>query len=163
MRNVIVYCTSHGTTEKAATKLADLLQGEVKLLNLKDYDAVLDLSEFDTVIIGASIHIGNIQRKMKQFMNENYNDLVKKRLGLFLCCMREGEIAEQQFEDAFPQELREISIDNALFGGEFLISKMNFFERLIVKKVSGTTEDTFSLNERRIEEFADAFNTMRIA
>lgn len=81
-----------------------------------------------------------------------------KHLGLFLCCMFEGEKAEQQFEATYPKELREHSSANGLFGGEFMISKMNFLERQIVKKVAGVTSDVSKINVEEIERFANKYN-----
>ncbi|SHI45248.1 Flavodoxin domain-containing protein [Desulfosporosinus lacus DSM 15449] len=81
-----------------------------------------------------------------------------KRLGLFLCCMFEGEKAAQQFETTYPKELREHSKANGLFGGEFMVSKMNFIERQIVKKVAGATSDVSKINVEEIERFAKKLN-----
>lgn len=72
--------------------------------------------------------------------------------------MRTGDIAAQQFKAAFPEELRMHAVATSLFGGEFLVSKMNFVEKKIVKKVSGVSEDTMMLNEKEIFSFAEKFN-----
>ena len=162
MKYVIVYCSTHGTTEKAAKMVKERLIGDVVLLDLKKRSEI-DLTIFDTVIIGGSIHVGNVQSKVRRFISKNLNVLKQKRIGLFLCCMREGEVAELQFNKAFPLELREISVANSLFGGEFLVSKMNFIERQIVKKVSDTTENTYFLKEDNIRQFADILNMKEIA
>lgn len=157
MNSLIVYCSSHGTTEKAARILGDYLDGDVKLIDLRENN-VLDLTPYDAVIIGGSIHVGNIQRKVKKFISEHHTELFTKKIGLFLCCMFEGEKAKEQFEQAFPQDLRERSISNGLFGGEFLVSRMNFLERQIVKKVAGVKVDTSNINEVSIKEFAEHVN-----
>lgn len=60
--------------------------------------------------------------------------------------MFEGDKAAKQFETSFPIELREISISNGLFGGEFIFAKMNLLERTIVKKVSGVNNDVSKLD-----------------
>ncbi|SDY27336.1 menaquinone-dependent protoporphyrinogen oxidase [Evansella caseinilytica] len=162
MKHLIVYCTSHGTTEKAAEILSKQLKGETIRVNLKMNKAP-DLSIFDTVLIGGSIHAGNIQRTIKKFIRENEKQLYAKEVGLFLCCMYEGEKAKEQFNQAFPEKLRQHSSANSLFGGEFLMSKMNFIERKIIQKVSGTTTDTFNLDELAIEEFAEQVNALRMS
>lgn len=156
MRTLIVYCSSHGTTKKAAEKLKDLLEGPVQLVDLKA-EKEPKLDSFDAVIIGGSIHAGHIQMKLKKFMDKQAPLLLAKRLGLFLCCMREGEIAEEQFNRAFPERLREHAITHGLFGGEFLVSKMNIVERKIIRKVNGVTKETSKLSEPSIKEFATSF------
>lgn len=162
MKTLIVYCSSHGTTGKAAHMLRKHIEGEVVVLNLNQTKLQSDLQIFDSVIIGGSIHAGNIQSKVKKFIKENHEVLLTRNIGLFLCCMREGEIASEQFENAFPAELRERAIATGIFGGEFLVSKMNFFEKLIVKKVSGVTEDTSKIDVQSIEDFAKAFNSRQV-
>lgn len=158
MRTLIVYCSSHGTTEKAAGLVAEYLEGEVLSVDLKRDKIDFELKDYDTVIIGGSIHAGSIQRRIKQFIAKHQDELLEKELGLFLCCMREGELAIQQFNQAFPQDLRKNSAAMALFGGEFLVSKMNFFERQVVKKVDGVVEDRSNLDTKAIMEFAATIN-----
>jgi menaquinone-dependent protoporphyrinogen oxidase len=157
MKSLIVYCSSHGTTERAAQILRESLAGEVTIVDLKK-KSVLDLASFDVVVIGGSIHAGNIQRKVKQFIQDQLPVLLTKKVGLFLCCMHEGEQANLQFEQAFPKELREKSLSNGLFGGEFNFARMNFLERQIVKKVAGVKEDKSTFNEAIIHQFAEQLN-----
>ncbi|WML26971.1 flavodoxin domain-containing protein [Neobacillus sp. OS1-33] len=161
MKCLIVYCSSHGTTEKAVGFLIEGLDGKVFAVDLKRDKEKLDLTKFDTVIIGGSIHAGNIQRKIKQFIRNNLDTLLEKNIGLFLCCMQDGETAIEQFNNAFPQELRKNSAAMGLFGGEFLLSEMNFLEKQIVKKVSGATIDQSNLDYEAIKEFASKLNHMK--
>jgi menaquinone-dependent protoporphyrinogen oxidase len=161
MKSLIVYCSSHGTTEKAVRFLSESLEGEVLAVDLKRERIKFDLGHFDTVIIGGSIHAGNIQRKIKQFIKINLDTLLEKDVGLFLCCMHDGETAIEQFNKAFPQELRKNSTAMGLFGGEFLLSEMNYFEKQIVKKVSGATIDQSNLDYEAIKEFASKLNHLK--
>lgn len=57
--------------------------------------------------------------------------------------MEEGEVAQKQLQNAFPDELLNIAKATACFGGEFNFEKMNFFERLIVKKVAKSKSKHF--------------------
>ncbi|MCO5384453.1 flavodoxin domain-containing protein [Desulfosporosinus sp.] len=157
MRTLIIFSSSHGTTEKAAQLLKKQLNGEVELINLKKLSNP-PLTDYDSVILGSSIYAGSVKSKVKQFIKQNQKALMTKHLGLFLCCMFEGEKAEQQFETTYPKELREHSKANGLFGGEFLVSKMNFIERQIVKKVAGVTSDVSKINVEEIERFAEKLN-----
>ena len=160
-RCLIVYCSSHGTTEKAVRFLSEILKGEVQTVDLKREKVKFDLRNFDTIIIGGSIHAGNIQRKIKQFITHHYDTLLEKEVGLFLCCMNDGETAIEQFNHAFPQELRKNSEAMGLFGGEFLLSEMNFIEKQIVKKVSGATIDQLNLDYEAIKEFTLKLNNIQ--
>jgi menaquinone-dependent protoporphyrinogen oxidase len=157
MNSLIVYCSSHGTTAKAARLLAERLEGIVELIDLsKQKDP--DITSYDAVIVGGSIHAGNIQRKVKGFINKNHDLLLQKKLGLFLCCYREGDEAKAQFENAFPKDLRTVAKSEGLFGGEFIFSDMNLIERIIVKKVAGVAGDQSTFNVDSINKFAENFN-----
>ncbi|MEH7417615.1 flavodoxin domain-containing protein [Neobacillus drentensis] len=162
MKSLIVYCSSHGTTEKVVGILSEYLAGEVVSVDLKKDNHNIDLEKYDAVIIGGSIHAGMIQRRIKKFIHAFHEKLVDKELGLFLVCMREGDLAVEQFNNAYPQDLRKNSVALGLFGGEFLVSKMNFFERQVVKKVDGITADQYKLDFEAIREFTSRFNNLKI-
>ena len=154
MKTAIIYASSHGTTEKVAKQIQNGLGAErVQLVNLKSTKAI-DLSLFDTVIIGGSVHAGQMQGKVKSFCKKNMVDLLQRRLGLFMVGMNEPEF-EKEFENAFPELLRRHAISSKCVGGEFLFEKMNFFEKLIVKKVSGISQNVSKIDEDRIAELVD--------
>ncbi|HHY72293.1 MAG TPA: flavodoxin [Bacillus bacterium] len=159
MKILIVFTSSHGTTEKAAYILSTLLDGEVDIVDLR-VNASQDVMVYDAVIIGASIHAGSISRKVKHFITKNQDELASKKIGLFLCCMWEGEVAQEQFEQSFPKQLRDLSVSNGLFGGEFIFEKMNFIEKQIVRIVNGATEDVSKLDVESIKVFANKFNAV---
>jgi menaquinone-dependent protoporphyrinogen oxidase len=153
VNTAIVYMTKHGCTEKAAQILMEKLGGDVAAVNLKSAGEP-DLSQYDTVIIGGSIYAGKIQVRVTKFIEKHREVLLTKRLGLYLCCMFDGETAGKQFEEAYPWELRDHACATGLFAGELDFSKMNFFERKIVKKVANIEESVSRLDSCAIEEFA---------
>jgi menaquinone-dependent protoporphyrinogen oxidase len=157
MSTLIAYVTTHGCTEKAAQMLKEQLKDDVTLVNLKK-NSRPDLSTFDTIIIGGSIHAGQIQGRVKRFCQDHLETLKQKRLGLFLCCMEEGDTAQKQFDEAFPAELRTHASVTGLFGGEFDFDKMNFFYRAIIKKMAGTTESISKIKKDNIHQFAATLN-----
>jgi menaquinone-dependent protoporphyrinogen oxidase len=156
MKTAIIYTSTHGTTEKVARMIQSAMGEEnVELFNLKTGDAI-DLHEYEKVIIGGSVHAGNIQKRIKDFCRNNMVGLLQKHLGLFLCCMYDGDIAVTQFNTAFPELLRSHSSSNKLVGGEFLMDKMNFFEKFLIKKISGVTESVSKIDEAKVQELVDA-------
>ncbi len=135
MKTLITYATNHGCTEKTAFLLNDFLGGTAQLINLKE-NSNPDLTNFDRIIIGGSIHAGRIQKNIKKFCEKHKNELKNKELGLFICCMEEGEKAQVQFNDAFPEILRQNAKASACLGGEFDFEKMTAFQKMIIKKVT---------------------------
>ncbi|MDO9512148.1 MAG: flavodoxin domain-containing protein [Bacteroidales bacterium] len=156
MKTAIIYTSWHGTTESIAQTIAEKLGSEnCQIINLKKQTKI-NTDNYDHVILGSSIHAGNISGKMKKFISKNTLTLLQKKLGLYICCMDPNRELIQ-FETAFPDILRKHASAMAILGGEFKMEKMNFFERLIVKKVSGITESKSKIKTEEIEKFIHDF------
>lgn len=150
MKTAIIFATSHGTTEKVAQQIQSELGNNAQLINLKGSKAV-DLSQFEQVIIGGSIHAGMMQGKVRDFCKKNLVDLLQKRVALFMCGMNEPDF-ETEFNNAFPELLRKHAITSKCIGGEFLFERMNFVERFIVNKISGVSQNVSKIDELKIME-----------
>ena len=151
MKTAIIYATSHGTTEKVAIQIKNGLDSDnVQLFNLKQNKKV-DLSSFEQVLIGGSIHAGQIQGSVKAFCSKNMVELLQKRVVLFVCGMNKPQF-ETELNNAYPELLRKHAVCSVVVGGEFLIGKMNFFEKLIVRKVSKVTKDVSSIDDAKVKE-----------
>jgi len=158
MKTAIVYVSKHGTTEKTVHKIRKGLgEANTVLFDLKK-SSLIDLSQFDQIIVGGSIHAGMIQNRVKDFCNKNSLTLLEKRLGLFISCFYEGETAQTQLEKAFPEILRKHALSCKVMGGEMLMESMNFFEKLIVKKVAGITQSESKIKNENIEAFIQEIN-----
>jgi len=157
MKTLILYATRHGCAEKCAAKLGAALQGEVITANFKDAGAI-DLEDYETVVIGGSIHAGKVQKRVKDFCTKNLDVLKNKRLGLFLCCMEEGPKADEQFAGAFPEILVRAATAKGLFGGALDFDRMNWLEKAIIKKVSKIDTSVSKIKEQAILDFAAVLN-----
>ena len=154
MKIAIIYSTKHGCADKCAHTLANEIETNTALINLES-STDANLSEFDTIILGGSIHAGMINKRVKKFIEKNYDKLLDKKLGLFLCCLFDGEKALEQFQDAFPESLRNKAVAQGLVGGELDFDKMNFFEKAIVKKVANMESSMSNINYANIKDFAE--------
>lgn len=154
MRTAIIYMSKHGCSRQAAQLLKERLSsGEIELIELKKKKPVIE--DYDCIVIGGSIHAGAIQKGIHDFCTQNLEILKSKKIGLYLCCMKEGKEAKEQFENAFSEELRDHSSANGLFGGEFNFQKMNFIEKFLVKKIAKVDKSVSNLNKDAIYKFAD--------
>ncbi|WP_438446099.1 flavodoxin domain-containing protein [Gorillibacterium sp. sgz5001074] len=154
MRTLIVYATKYGCTEKCAGLLKHELapSGEVDCVNLKKM-GLPDLSRYDRVIIGGSIYAGGIQKEVRSFCATHLPVLLQKRIGLFICCMQEGETAERELLQSFPAELAAHASAKEPFGGEFIFKRMSLLDRFIAWKVAKIETDTSTLSEEKIRRF----------
>jgi menaquinone-dependent protoporphyrinogen oxidase len=153
---LILYMSHHGTTEKIANQLANALGRESStIINLGKMPSP-ELKPFDTVLIGGSIHAGQIQKKIKDFCITHAGELLTKRLGLYMCSMSTDK-AETDLKNAFPDSLLIHASAKGVFGGELLFDKMNFFERIIVRSKSGAKGNVYNLKQEAIQSFIDCF------
>ena len=151
MKTAIIFTTTHGTAEIIASKIATKLgENLCDLFNLKNTQNV-DISSYDTIIIGSSIHAGTIQSKMRTFIEKNRPLILEKRVAIYLCSMIEADF-EKQINNAFTEELQKHALCIVGVGGAFFFDKMNFIERLMVKKIAGISESTSKIQEDKIDE-----------
>lgn len=152
MNTLIVYMTHHGTTRKVVERLTEGLgSAHTTVINLEK-NHTPDLTDFQRVIIGGSIHMGRIQTGVKRFCEVNMDHLLTKQLGLFLCFMNR-ELGQEEFNTAYPEELRNHAKAHGLFGGELLFEKMNFIEKFIVKMVSKENSSRSELDYAAMDKF----------
>jgi menaquinone-dependent protoporphyrinogen oxidase len=156
MKTLIIYESTHGSTEKCANRLKTLFNHPTDLVSLK-VNPDPHLEGYDSVIIGGSIHGGQMQSGVTKFITENSDSLTTKKLGLYLCCMEEGEVAIAQFRNAYPESLRMKAIVHGLFGGELNFNKMNRTQKLIAEKVTGIRMSVSKINDKKVVEFARKF------
>ena len=156
MKALIIYMSSHGCAAKAAKQVADGLartcHTEVSVVDL-EHDAVPDLSGFELIIIGGSIRIGTLQKRVKKFMEKNLELLLEKPIGLYICCMYEGEKAAGQMTRNFPEPLLRHARALGYFGGELDFNVMNSFERMIIKDIIGISVNVSLFDEKAVKEF----------
>ena len=153
MKTAIIYMSKHGATSSVATKIANsITDGEVQIFSLAQ-NRNPDIAGFDRILIGGSIHAGMMQKRVKDFCLKNMNLLLQKELGLFLCGMMKDQ-QESQYLSSFSEELRKHARAYSLPGGEFSFDKMNFFEKAIVKKVSGINESVSEIDDESVKNFA---------
>lgn len=96
MGKAVIYST--GIT-KNTKKLAEYIARSTgaEIFNLKEITKI-DISGFDEIIFGTGIHAGKPYKPVKDFIENNKEDLVGKRLFLFISCMFNDEKGDAQCE-----------------------------------------------------------------
>jgi len=155
MKAAIIYASKYGTTEKVATAIAEKLReiNEVELFSLKK-NPNPDISGFDIAILGSSIYAGQVSGRMKAFCKANETVLLQKKTGLFVCGMHpDKEEQEKELKDAYPEVLQKNATAVEFMGGAFLFENMNFFERLIIKKIAKTNSSVQRIDWEAVDRF----------
>lgn len=155
MNTLIVYSSKYGCTEKCARQIAEHLGGTVELKNLKTSKKDFDLNTYERVIIGSSIYVGKASKETTEFCRRNLDRLQTKKLGLYICCMRDGQIAEDELTAAYPEELRRQSLACDYFGGEIILNRLSSLDRLMARKAAKIETDLVSLSTEKIYGFSN--------
>lgn len=135
MKFLILFASKYGASEKCANLLSEKLNGHVTVINLKE-NKNINLSDYDKIIVGASVYAGNVQAEIKNFCSTNSSLLLSKPFALFLSCMSDDkEEINSYIQKSFSNELINHATAIDSLGYEFNFSKMNFFERQIIKMV----------------------------
>ena len=157
---LIVFASNHGTVEKCARELFRQIEGKVDICNLKRRDFLPDLSEYEAIIVGGSIHNGKIQEEISSFCDENLEMLASKRLGLFINCLYSGKKAQKQLDDAFPEILNRKAVVRDYFGGEIDKLKLSFWERVVTTRMIEEGDLVVAISKEKIERFANIISTV---
>lgn len=81
MKAIIIYKGKYGATRQYAEWLAEELH--VSVASTEEYNAN-ELADSNTVILGSSVYIGQLQ--MKQWLKEHQQQLLNKKIFLFVVC-----------------------------------------------------------------------------
>lgn len=154
MKCLIVFMSRHGTTRMIVERIAaEIGKNDTTMIDL-EVNKIPELDSFDTILIGGSIHFGKVQNEIRKFCILNEKELLKKRIGLFVCSIEEHE-TKGEFYSAFPARLRNHAIATGMFGGELLLNKMNFIEKFFSKVIYGIKKDHHQLNQAAISTFIE--------
>lgn len=138
MKTMILYASIYGFTQDCVQKLEEALTGEMRTVNIHK-DTIPSLEDYDTVLIGGSIYMGQIQKKIKKYCLSNVDTLKNKNIGFFISCGA-GENYHDYFKTAFPDSLLEKALSVENFGGELRPDKMSFFHKFITNMIEKSND-----------------------
>jgi len=156
METLIIYASKYGCTADCAAYLKDKLNGNVTLVDINKADK-LGLDKFDRVIIGGSVYIGKVAKKLRVFCEGNVDSLTQKAVGIFLCCALVDE-ADAVLAANFPVALLKNAKVVGFFGSEARMEKMGFFDRMLIKAVTKGDFSKFKISTERMDEFVVEIN-----
>ena len=154
MKTVICYGTKTGTAGECAKKLKALLPDAVLCDIEKDK---VTLSEYDCIVVGGSIRMGQLHKAAKNFIVKNADLLKQKRCAFFIC---NGFLdqAEGFLIQNIDKELLEHALCAASFGGKLELEKLKGMDKFIAKAVTNSMKDNPDavpkIHEENIREFA---------
>jgi menaquinone-dependent protoporphyrinogen oxidase len=140
VKALIAYGTRFGATAGTAQEIAKVFEQEgmeVKVANLKT-EKINDLSEFNLVVVGSGMSMGNWAKEAEEFVKDFHN-FEDKRLALFISSLKPVE--EKEGRTTPVARIRKIGLDDKIlkynlkpisvgvFGGVINYNKIGFLMR----------------------------------
>ena len=158
MKNIVIYSTKHGFVKECVGTLKSMLKNETEVIDIASKPK-LDIDRYDCIILGGSIYMGRIQKKLTKFIEKNIEKLLTKKVALFICTGEKDEKKAREFlKSSFSERLYNKAISKEVFGGEFKLEKLTSLERFVIVKLIGITEGFTNLNKDNIVNMADIVN-----
>ena len=132
MKILIGYYTKTGTTAKCAGLLRGHFHNhEVTVADLST--EAVDIGAYETVLLGASVRMGRIDKRLRAFLKTNADALAGKKTGYFICC-GVPEQAGDVFAHDIPRGLLDAATATGAFGGELNVeAQKGFLGKLTVR------------------------------
>ena len=155
MKMLIVYRSKYGAVASCARALAQRIKADTVVADLAQRPWP-DPGGFDAVLIGGSIYTGRIQREVRGFCEGNRQALLSCPVGLFICCMYQGDQAQAQLQGAYPQWLSSRAFVARSLGGELHRAKLSLIDRFLLLGLPRSTMDVLAIDPAAMEAVAAA-------
>ena len=164
---LIVYSSTDGHTKTICNRIANFLNNKslVKVMSLDEAFKV-DLSQFNNIIIGASIRYGRHSNDLYKFIKFNKDILEQKDTAFFSVNVVARKI-EKSDPETNPYIKKFLKISNwkpgkiAVFAGKVDYPKYRFFDKYIIKLImfitkgpTDTTQTYEFTNWSKVDAFA---------
>ena len=149
MKTLILYSTHDGQTKKIAEFIAAQLNNDqVCVQSLADNN--VELSEYDKIVIGASIRYGHFDRKLYKFIEKQTALLNQKYTAFFgvnLTARKAGKdsVETNVYVRKFLQRIDWTPTLAAVFAGALLYPRYTWFDRVMIQfimRLTGGETDT---------------------
>ena len=131
MKVIIIYASRGGVSKRCAEILRDKINSSFEVSVFDIENAPPSPDSFDVVVIGGSVRMARINKKLKKYLREHAQILNKKHTALFLCCGF-PEYFDTYVAKQFPKSIIP-SLGIHCFGGELKPKDLKGIDKLIVK------------------------------
>ncbi|MCF1685599.1 flavodoxin domain-containing protein [Tetragenococcus halophilus] len=133
MNILIIYTSKHGFTQECADYLATNIPHKTVVVDL-DITYETSFDEYDWIIIGSPIYMGDTRKKVRTYCQENLAELLQQKVALFISCAISTQV-DEYFKKGFPPQLYKNAKVSLNFGGELRRNQLNLYERKLTDMV----------------------------
>ena len=144
---LVAYATKHGSTEKIAEKIGEVLRQAELPTDVVPVERVRDLTAYKAIILGSAVYVGNWRNEAVEFLKKNLQALAERPVWLFSSGPTgEGDPVELLKGWRIPGKLQPLvdeikPRDIAVFHGSLEMEKMDFMEKWMIKNVKAPVGD----------------------
>ena len=149
---LVLYGTDEGQTAKVATRIAERLRErghDADAVDAEERPSDLSVDDFDAVLVGASIHVGEHQPTVEEFVRANREALTARPTAFFQLSLSSADPDESRQAEAAGYVEEFVAATDwhpdrvGLFGGALRYSQYGFLKRLMLKQIAKkSTGDT---------------------
>lgn len=138
---LILYASKHGHTAKIVSRMAQAVRDDGVTAHVHDVEAATELvpSDYDGVIVGASIHAGHHQRAIVDWAKKHAEVLTAMPSAFFSVCLTaaddndESRVATRKYIDDFVDGTGWTPRSTTTFAGALQYLEYDFATRLLVR------------------------------
>lgn len=170
-RIAVVYSTTEGQTEKIARHIGKRLQehgADVAVMHAREIPLDYTLENSDAIIMGASIHVGQHQDSLKDYVIDHADTLNEMPSAFFSVSLTAHDEHEKarNFTLQFQNQTGWKPPFAEAFAGALKYTEYNFLKRALMKSIAekngantDTSRDWEYTDWDKVTRFADAFYT----
>ncbi len=143
MANLLVlYASQEGQTQTIAEFIADVLKDEGHTVSLSAVEEPPLLADFDGVVLGASIHLGNYSKAFRDYTKthaQHFNELASAFFSVCLTANKKDaqhmEQAQSYIDSLMTEALWQPNL-NISFAGALKFTNYGFFKTQVMKAIA---------------------------
>ena len=166
MKTLILYSSHDGQTKKIAAYIAEIIKENVDVKSISD---VVNLQDYDRIIIGASIRYGHFNKQLYKML-EKHTALLNQKTTAFFGVNLTARKPEKSTPETnvyvrkFLQRITWKPTISAVFAGALLYPRYTFFDRIMIQLImritGGETDPTKEIEYtdwQKVRSFSEAF------
>jgi menaquinone-dependent protoporphyrinogen oxidase len=138
---LVAYASKYGSTREIAETIAEAMRENDIMVDLSSADKVSEIRDYNAVILGSAIYVGNWPKSAVSFLKGNQKFLKEIPVWLFSSGPSgEGEPAQLVDGVLYPPSLKPLieeinPVDITVFHGDINLTKISAMEKWAIKNV----------------------------